>query len=258
MSRKAAKQLSLQRDLARACDPVLFARDCGLSPDAVQAELLSSTSRRVIVNCCRQWGKSSITALIALWECLYAAPARVCCISPSQKQSAELLLKVNHFWSKLPGAPHASQESASRMEFAGTGSRILSLPGSEKTVRGYSASLVILDECSRVSDELVVACAPMLAASKNGRLICLSTPAGKRGYFYEQWEHGENWHRIRVEASECSRISQEYLKEKRAEMGELKYEMEFCCRFHDSDSSVFSSALLEAALTDEFEPFLAD
>jgi hypothetical protein len=255
---KKAQQISLQRDLARACDPVLLAQDCGLTPDDIQARLLTSQSRRVLVNCCRQWGKSSITALVALWECLYAAPARVILVSPSQQQSTELFKKVHGFWAKLPGAPDAPrQESTTRLELS-NGSRIVSLPGSERTIRGYSASLVVIDEAARCTDELIAAVRPMLAASAGGRLICLSTPAGKRGFFHEQWVNGENWERIEVKASECPRIAPAFLCEELASLGTLIYEQEYCCAFHDSDASVFSSALLEAALTDEFEPFISD
>jgi hypothetical protein len=160
--------VSLGRDFARALDPVLLAKDCGITPDGVQASLLTTASRRVLMNCCRQFGKSTVTALVALHECLYQAPARVVLVSPSQPQSTELFKKVHGFWAKLPGAPEAKQESLTRMELS-NGSRILSLPGSEKTVRGYSASLVIVDECSRCSDELIAAVRPMLAAAQDGR-----------------------------------------------------------------------------------------
>jgi hypothetical protein len=249
-----AEAVNLGRDLARAFDPVLLARDCGLDPDPLQAELLTTLSRRVIVNATRQWGKSSVTALIALHECLYAAPARVVLVSPSQQQSGELFKKLHTFWTKLPGAPHARQESLTKLELA-NGSRVVSLPGSERTVRGFSASLIIVDEAARCPDELIHAVKPMLAASENGRLILLSTPAGRRGYFFETWEHGENWHRIRVQASECPRISPAFLDEERAALGPLLFEQEYMCAFHDADTSVFSSELIQAALTDDFEPF---
>jgi len=63
------------------------------------------------------------------------------------------------------------------------GSRIVGLPGSEETIRGFSAvSLLLVDEASRVADELYMAVRPMLAAS-SGALWLMSTPCGKRGFF---------------------------------------------------------------------------
>ena len=134
-----ADAIALVDDLALAMDPVAMARACGIEPDATQAALLRSTSKRVLLNCCRQWGKSSITALIALHEALYSAPAMIILISPSQQQSGELFKKITEMWKQLPGAPAATQESLTRLHLS-NGSRIVSLPGSESTTRGFSAS----------------------------------------------------------------------------------------------------------------------
>ena len=42
---------------------------------------------------------------------------------------------------------------------------------------------------------------PMLATS-GGRLVCLSTPNGRHGFFHDEWTNGgRGWHRIEVPAS---------------------------------------------------------
>ena len=44
-------------------DAVVFARELlHWEPDAKQALVLSSTARRVILNCSRQWGKTTVAA----------------------------------------------------------------------------------------------------------------------------------------------------------------------------------------------------
>jgi hypothetical protein len=243
------------RDFARALDPVLLARDCGIDPDTVQTSLLTTPAKRVLLNCCRQWGKSTVTGLIALHEALYQAPAMIVLVSPSQPQSTELFKKIHDAWQRLPGAPEAHQESLTRMELA-NGSRIVSLPGSEKTTRGYSgATVVIMDEAARVPDELLAAVRPMLATT-SGRFFALSTPAGKRGWFYEAWSHGEGWERIMVKGRECARISPSFLEEEKSALGPMRFSQEYECEFIDPETSVFASALIEQALTDDFEPFL--
>jgi hypothetical protein len=248
-------RLTLGRDFARALDPCILARDCGIEPDAIQSKLLTTTARKTLVGCCRQWGKSTITALVALHEALYAAPAMVIVISPSQPQSTELFKKIHGFWARLSGAPAAEQESLTRMELA-NGSRIVSLPGSEKTVRGYSAaSLVIMDEAARVPDELLASVRPMLATT-SGRFIALSTPAGRRGWFYEAWERGEGWERISVKGTDCPRIQPAFLAEELQALGPMRFAEEFECAFIDQNTSAFSTALIEQALRDDFRPFV--
>ena len=49
--------------------------------------------------------------------------------------------------------------------------------------------MLVIDEASRVSDEMYEALRPMLAVG-DGDLWMLSTPRGKSGFFYETWEHG--------------------------------------------------------------------
>lgn len=249
------ESMALSRDFARALDPVLLARDCGLAPDDIQARLLTSGARRVLVNCCRQWGKSTTTAIVALHAALYLSPSMIVLISPSQPQSTELFKKIHAFWSRLDGVPRANQESLTRMELS-NGSRIISLPGSEKTTRGYTADLVIMDEASRVPDELLASVRPMLATT-NGRFFAMTTPAGKRGWFYEAWQHGDGWERIEVKGRDCPRIPKEFLDEELKDLGPMRFAQEYECEFIDSETNVFATDLIEAALVDDFTPFFA-
>jgi len=137
------------------------------------------------------------------------------------------------------------------------GSRILSLPGGTdgKTIRGIvGVSLAIFDEAARCPDELFAAVRPMLA-TKNGSLILLSTPAGKRGQFYEIWHNGDPaWARIRVSADQCPRISAEFLAEERRELGEARFAEEYQLAFLDSNEAAFSTAIIDAALSHEVRP----
>ena len=135
------------------------------------------------------------------------------------------------------------------------GSRIVSLPGDPDTVRGFSApKLVITDEAAYVSDQMQGALAPMLAVSR-GRTIDMSSPNGRRGYFYENWMTGEGIERIKIIGRECPRISAEFLDQQRKKLGPVIFSQEFEGEFTDAESSAFSSELIELALVDDFEPF---
>jgi hypothetical protein len=103
--------------------------------------------------------------------------------APALRQSSELLRKVVGFYRALKDeAVPVKNESALRLELR-NGSRIVSLPGDETTIRGYSGvRLLVVDEAVRVPDDLYFSIRPMLAVS-GGRLVCLSTPFGKRGFF---------------------------------------------------------------------------
>jgi hypothetical protein len=135
-----------------------------------------------------------------------------------------MLRTVRGLLTRLDGAPELATESVLKIELANGGSRIIALPGTEKTVRGLAgAALVIFDEAARCDDELFSACRPMVATS-NGALVLLSTPRGMRGEFHSLWHNGDSaWHRVRVPASDCPRISKEFLADELRELGQARF-----------------------------------
>jgi hypothetical protein len=245
---------SLAADFARALDPSLIARDVGLDQlDEWQAKLINDPPKRLLCCCGRQVGKSAAAAVCALNAVIYQAPATVVLISPSLRRSVELYRTFHAMYARLPGRPAAHYETLSRLELE-NGSRIISLPGSEKTVRGLaSVDLIVIDEASRVDDELLAATRPMLAVSSGG-LFALTTPAGKRGWFYEQWTRGAGWSRISIKSNECPRIDPAFLEEERETLGPLLFGQEYLCEFHDEETAAFQVELVMAALTDRFRP----
>src|SRR5205085_4763505 len=140
----------------------------------------------------------------------------------------------------------ATARTARRLDLA-NGSRVLSLPGTERTVRGFSGvALLVIDEAARVADALYHAVRPMLAVSR-GRLVALSTPYGKRGWFHDEWFGTGGWERVKITAEHCPRIPREFLAEERRALGERWYRQEYGCSFEDTIDAVFSYADIQAA-----------
>ena len=246
---------SLSLELRCALDPVLFARvKLGFEPDPWQAALLGSTSKRALLNCCRQSGKSTSTAILAVHTSHYQPGALVLLGSPSLRQSRELFGKVTDFRKRLDPDMTLIEDNKTSYELA-NGSRVVCLPGTADTVRGYSdPALIVEDEAAYVDDDFDRAVRPMLAVS-NGRLIKMSTPNGQRGHFFEAWSKGgDEWERVEVPASECPRITPEFLAQERRELGEWHFRQEYECEFVDSVNQLFRSADIERAITDDVKP----
>ena len=227
-----------------------------LPVDSLQARVLRTTSKRGILNCSRQWGKSTITAAKAVHQAFHATESLTVVVSPSGRQSGEFLRKAAAFVRKLGIRPKGDGDNEISLELPNR-SRIVGLPGSESTIRGFSAvSLLVVDEAARVIDELYLAVRPMLAVS-DGTLWLMSTPMGKRGFFYDTWaDGGPGWERFLAPATECTRIRKEYLEEERAIMGERWFRQEYLCEFEDTLSGVFERDLVERAFTDEVKPLV--
>jgi hypothetical protein len=240
-------------DLSIALDPALLMERAGMVPDPWQAGLLRSTASRHLLLCNWQAGKSTSTAALAVWEALYSAPALILLLSPALRQSQELFIKVMSFYHAVADSGGVEEESALRVTLK-NGSRIIALPGTEQTVRGYSgARLIVIDEASRVEDALYFSVRPMLAVS-GGRLVLLSTPFGKRGAFFDAWESGEGFERVKVTAYDCPRISREFLEEERRALGDWWFEQEYLCLFKETTDQVFSYDLVMGMMSNEVQP----
>ena len=146
-------------------------------------------------------------------------------------------------------------QSALRLELK-NGSRIVSLPAKQQTVRGFSGvTLLAVDEAAQVPDELYFSARPMLAVS-GGRLVALSTPFGNRGWWYEAWSSGESWERYEVPAVKCPRISAEFLEEERRTLGEWWFKQEYECHFMDAQTQPFRCEDIELAFEEDVETWV--
>ena len=225
----------------------------GMTPDPWQERVLTTDASQMLLLCGRQMGKSSVSAALALSSALLVPDSPFLLLSPSDRQSAELFRKVVALYDACGRPVPTSSRTARRLELA-NGSRVVSLPGTERTVRGFSeVSLLVIDEAARVDDALYYAVRPMLAVS-GGKLVALSTPYGKRGWFHDEW-HGEgNWERVRVPATECPRISKEFLESERKSLGERWFKQEYLTVFAETIDAVFRWEDIERARSSDILP----
>ena len=248
LQRQAPSVLEALRD-----DPTKVLTCANMPPDPWQEQALRSKAQRMLLLASRQGGKSSVAAALALHTALLCPRSPVLLLSPSIRQSGELFLKVKNLFNALGRPAAVTAETLSKVEFA-NGSRVLSLPGTEGTIRGFSdVALLVIDEAARVEDALYYSVRPMLAVSQ-GRLVALSTPFGKRGWFHDAWHSIEAWDRIKVTAPECPRITPEFLAEERQALGERWFRQEYLCSFEDTIDAVFSYEDIRAALSDTVKP----
>lgn len=236
-------------------DAVTMAEQAGLHLDKWQEQVCLSTSLRLSLNCSRQSGKSTIASVLAVHTALSEENALCLLISPSLRQSAELFRSCLSLYRNLGRPVPARQESVTRIDLE-NGSRIISLPGTETTTRGFAkCRLLVVDEASRVEDGLYFAIRPFLAVS-NGRLVTLSTPFGTRGWWYEAWKSNEAWERYMITAEQCPRISKEFLDEERETIGQYFFEQEYMCKFLDAVTAAFRSEDIARIIKPELETWL--
>lgn len=251
----------------RDIDIVTFVRNrLGFSPDAVQEEILLASQGSGIVNCSRQWGKSTVGAAMLLHEA-WTKPGSLCMVaSVAEKQSSELVRKVETFAARM-GLRLKGDGTHEHSLALPNGSRIVALPGTEGSTRGYSVSLLLVDEASRVPDDVYFALRPTVAMGGGfdaegvgipGRIWLLSTPFGKQGFFWREWDKGgEGWARFTVKGENCPRFGKEFLEAERRSMGDEIFAQEYCCHFSDRTGSIFDRELMDDAMVGDALPWSA-
>ena len=218
--------------------------------DAQQTEILAcppERSRRTIVCCSRQWGKSTTGAIKVLHHALQNPGSLTLIASKTLRQAGELLEKVANFAQTI-AIPIRRAPRYTDSLLLPNQSRIIALPGKPDSLRGFSAvSLLIVDEAAYVRDELYHALRPMLATT-NGSIWLLSTPNGRSGFFYDEWSSTDTtWTKFSVKAGECPRISPAFLAEERKLHGPALFHREYECDFGYTGKSFFNLDDLDSA-----------
>jgi hypothetical protein len=253
---------------AHKADPVRWVHDYGLLRDKAgkavrldeeQKNILDPANRRAILLCHRQYGKSSIASLLCFHQALFYPRSLCLLISPSLRQSSENFRKVADALDCIKPKPELEEENKLTLQFS-TGSRIISLPGTQKTVRGFTApDLIFVDEASEAADELFTALFPMFTSNPKGRLIIASTPKGQRGFFHRLWtEAGPDWLKIEKKASENPRLDPAILAEARRALPEWEFLQEYECQFVSDEFTLFDEDRIKRAMSTDFEEIEAE
>jgi Terminase large subunit, T4likevirus-type, N-terminal len=214
--------------------------------DEWQRDFLLAPESRIMVVAARQLGKSTMTSLRALHQALYHERSAVVLASPTLRQSQLLFKQVLDCYVALGRPVPADSENKLSLDLTNK-SLIASLPGSERTVRGFSSvDLVVLDEAAACDDDLLPALSPMTLVS-NGTIIQISSPRGKIGRFYETWAAASErgWRTFHVPAPSVPRITEEALRAQRADLTESEYEREVLAMFTEAEGALFKEEDLE-------------
>lgn len=227
-------------------------------PDAYQKEVMDCPAKRVILNACRQFGKSRMAAIRIAHQAVHYPGSEIIIASPGERQSGELFLKVEALLPTL-GLRARSDGVNKHSLVLPNGSRVVGLPDAPTRIRGFSGSaLLVIDEAAYATDELYVAVMPFLATS-NGTMWVISTPKGQTGLFYDLWHNGKlsHWQRFRLTADQCARIPADFLEEIKI-IHPARYWEEFMCEFRAATHQVFDRELLTRCQDDAYQPFFGN
>lgn len=257
----------------------------GFTPFEWQKAVLSSRHKRKHINGARQSGKSTIVSAAPCHTAKYYPKSLSIILAPTEAQAVEDVLKVKDFIALDPTYPKMVRSSQEEIALE-NGSRIIVVPATETSARGYSMPrTMVLDEASRIPDVVYQSgIRPMLTDNPECELFIISTPNGKQGFFYEAYASSTRWERYEirtpweVDKSDPWNLQphideaiyrkdmlrkgimawysprhyrlDEQLDQLEA-MGMQLYRQEYCCEFVEQEDMVFSYEDLDLAFSSD-------
>lgn len=225
----------------------------GFTPDAVQAEVLGLLDEDVVVNCTRQWGKSTLGAVVAVVRAWREPGSTVLVMGPTEGQAGELVEKAKEFAETLAGGVRLPRDHSRKCSVVlPNRSRIVGLPPKPGNIRCYTASLLLVDEAAFVRDDRAYESVRPALAVRNGQTWLLSTSGAMEGFFYRTWSgEGDGWKRVQVKAGDCPRLHPDFLAKERRDKTPEAYAREYECVFGSDEGAIFEEDLLERAMLRE-------
>ncbi|MGI8804343.1 MAG: terminase large subunit domain-containing protein [Thermoleophilaceae bacterium] len=214
----------------------------------------------------RRTGGTVLAETLAIHTAFSNRGCRVLILSATQDAARRLTESIALTLNANPDTRGALVDDfATRVRLA-NGSEIISLPASQRQVRGYGARvlLVILDEAGFMPSELWTAAHyTALDERANGsRILMLGTPWGGAEHFFrrafaagEEGDPDHSSHHWTYEANPL--LDRAYLERQRERVSPVEYAAEVLGEWSDAVGSLFPRALLERQTADVEVPDLS-
>jgi len=214
-------------------------------------EKVLATEGNVCLRSGRQVGKSTVISVKAGGYAVKNPNKIILVVSAVERQAYLLFEKIlDYLYKNYKTYVKKGKDRPTKSKIKlNNGSTILCLPTglSGVGIRGYTVDLLIADEAAFIPEEVWTAVTPMLAVSK-GKIILLSTPHGRGGYYYSCFED-ENFTPFHISSEECPRVDPKFLERERARMTKVQYAQEYLGEFVDELRQFFPTDLIKECMT---------
>jgi len=172
-----------------------------------------SKNRFVVVCTSRQFGKTTLMTIYAMWIACFNKDQRIVIVANKEKTAINILRRIKTAYKKLPNwlKPGIDQWGITEVIFA-NGSSIAISTTTGSAVRGESVNLLMIDEMAYIQPHLMEdfwgSVIPAISSSKKTKIFAVSTPNGTGNKFHEifsgsesgdldEWAHEKvNWDEI--------------------------------------------------------------
>jgi hypothetical protein len=210
----------------------------------------------------RQTGKSTVAAAYLLWYAMFVPDSTVLIASNKYKNALEIGTRIRYGYENIPNHIRAGITAYNKgsIEFD-NGSRILFQATTENTGRGFSSSLVYLDEMSfvrkSIQEEMWTSLMPTI--STGGKIIITTTPGADDDKFSHIWRDANNcidefgnetelgangFKALTIHWSRHPDRDEKWANEQRVELGEIKFRREMDLEFIREEETLIDAVKL--------------
>ena len=225
-----------------------------LYPFQRQAITDINDNRRVIVKAGRQVGKTTMVVGYILWYILFNEDKFVAILANKAPTAREILNRIKIAYESLPlwlqQGVRVWNKGDIELE---NNCRVMATSTASSAIRGYSISLLYLDEFafvpSNIADEFFTSVYPTISSGTQSKILISSTPNGMNHY-YRMWTEaveGQNGFKY-IEANwrQVPGRDQAWADDQRRILGEEKFLQEMECEFMGSAGTLLSAAALKS------------
>lgn len=224
-----------------------------------QAEAAGSDAFVTTIAAARRTGKTTLVETLAAWTCFRERNVKAVILSATQDSARRVTESIGQTLASMGETRDAVVDDfAMRIKLA-NGSEIVSLPASQRQVRGYGkgVKLLVIDEAGFVPEELWQAARYVALDEKQngGRILLCGTPWGGPDLFFRRafdagmtgaeehasfhWTHRAN-----------PNLDHGYLERERDRVSPSEYAAEVLGEWSDASGALFSRELLERCTAD--------
>jgi hypothetical protein len=225
-----------------------------LYPFQRQAITDINDNRRVIVKAGRQVGKTTMVVAYILWYILFNQDKFVAILANKAPTAREILNRIKIAYEALPLWLQQGVRTWNKGDIElENNCRVMATSTASSAIRGYSISLLYLDEFAfvptNIAEEFFTSVYPTISSGTTSKILISSTPNGMNHY-YKMWTEAVDGHNgfMHIEANwrQIPGRDQMWADEQRRVLGEQKYLQEMECEFMGSSGTLISGAALKA------------
>ena len=229
-----------------------------------QDKFLNSKSKRRLLCCSRQIGKSTITGILAIYKAYFNPGFTILVVSRTKDQAMEVVYRMKQFmktstydflWQELrKDKKHENKKEIilRSSEKGAAESRIIVVPATDAAL-GFSADIVICDEAARWEDGDRVFREDIEPTTSwtEGDIYLLSTPRGRQGFFYEFYNMPDVWEVYEFDYRVNPHNTPEKVKQLKKLHTTASFAMNYLAKFVANENQYFTPEEINSSISSQ-------